>query len=396
MPPFSHRWLFWDYTQANLTYSDQNDFTREGLSEEDIELLQWTNTGLFATNYDQSIHSVDNLADSVQNAFTQSFVLKLRTMERVYNGEAVVGVNYDPDVWNDIDDSTGLYPGVWVLGPDPETGERKQYITFEETRDMFETTGSVGHKTRSLNSDRLLSVVADELGYNVTPLSEITSADYDKWFYNHRDFTSGSSPVAFGFERMVTWPVARNADGSIMVLPDGSGRQINMVNILSYIDEKYVVPGNTPEAAFVLGSTGLGMRIFTHTGRTSDIDPLIQTYGDISQIPLTPTGAEVFAKAVAGSPRSGIGGSLTFASWFEGLYQVAGMRSSHSFTDGNTRLLTVVIDDKEFHADGNDLPKRLSNKIDPCEAFADSIEQVETITLNDAERYSPSLCDFVN
>ena len=209
-------------TQSVLTLPTEYEMTADGLTQLEVQAIELAQQSLFGDQaYDDSKHSVRKLSGAEQVPFIQASILKQSVIQPVKDGSGkVIGLNYDVDVFNQIDAATGNYTGEFVRGMDPNTGQRHTYKTFEERQRYFPIITSDEYFRSRHSSERAIHAAADAHGLLVRPLDANTSEDYDEWFYIRNPGVRGGKRAIDGFQNSSIVPAARDAAGNIEVAPE--------------------------------------------------------------------------------------------------------------------------------------------------------------------------------
>ena len=330
------------------------DFVGDGLSADELEILDWADSRLFAnSNFLASIYGPDNWASDVKLASVQAVPLLMLAIDIQKKADGKHLINWDVDALDRILDELGIYEGVCVscYGKD-------HYDTVDEVADNYDPiVDDPGHVHREMLKTFAYFAKADGGGILIRSFLENEAGEFELLY--KRDLETlrqiGSFTVTeFGWRNLSFMSQVKLPDGGVKSFP-------TMV---------YEIVGSVgSERQAVERLFGYLNKNMTHFA--GDYEDFANLYRPYSQTPYTPEPGYLLIVKEAGSRSST--GFVTSAARLLGLPAEQFLSPNYGY-----RVGSVKIDGNPLYYEGNSLGLATYTKNMPaCALLRTTMDQVE-------------------
>ena len=336
--------------EAVTSYPAGLDFVGDGLSAEELQILDWADSRLFTNaNFLASIYGLDNWPSDVKLASVQAIPLLMLAIDIQKKADGKHVINWELDGLDRILDELGIYEGVCT-----SCYGKNGYHTYLDVTDTYEPIiNDPRHVHRELLKTFAYFARADGEAILIRSLMENNADDFGLLYRRDIPTPNAATVTAFGWRNLSFMSQVKLPDGSVKSFP-------------TMVYE--IVGGAGSERQAIESLFGYLNKNMTHfTGGPENFANLYRPY---SQTPYTPEPGYLLIVREAGSPSST--GLATSASRLLGIPAEQFLSPNYGFRAGS-----VKIDGNLLYYEGNSLGLDRYTKNFPACALLRTMAQVE-------------------
>ena len=346
--------------EAVSSYPAGLDFVGDGLSPDELEILDWADSRLFTNpNFLASRYGPDNWPSDVKLASVQAIPLLMLAIDIQKESDGKHVISWEVDGLDRILDELGIYEGVCTscYGKDD----------YDTTDKVFDNYNPVVNNNRHVHRELLKTLAyfakADGEGILIRSFMENDADDFELLYNRDSEaarIIGSFTNTAFGSRNLSFMSQVKLPDGSVKSFPTQVYEIVGDAGSEREAAERWFDNFNAVMSHFVGG-----------------VEDFADIYRKYSQTPYTPEPGYVLSVGLAGSPSS----TGTTVSAFRSL----GLKAEQFFSpEKGRRTGSVEIDGEWYYHDGN---APLSPADLPMCYFLATLEQV------DNRDYGPD-CDW--
>ena len=272
--------------EAVTSYPAGLDFVGDGLSPEELEILDWADSRLFTNpNFLASKYGPDNWTSDVKLASVQAIPLLMLAIDIQKKPDGKHVINWDVDSLDRILDELGIYEGVCTscYGKNYDTPEKVVYDYDPILRDSR-------HVHREMLKTFAYLAKADGEGVLIRGFMENDADDFELLYNRDAEAArrvGSATDTAFGWRNLSFVSQVKLPDGSLKSFPTQVYEIVGGAGSEREAAERWFDNFNAVMSHFVGG-----------------VEDFADIYRPYSQTPYTPEPGYVLSVGLAGSPSS--------------------------------------------------------------------------------------------
>ena len=272
--------------EAVTSYPAGLDFVGDGLSPEELEILDWADSRLFTNpNFLASKYGPDNWTSDVKLASVQAIPLLMLAIDIQKKPDGKHVINWDVDSLDRILDELGIYEGVCTscYGKNYDTPEKVVYDYDPILRDSR-------HVHREMLKTFAYLAKADGEGVLIRGFMENDADDFELLYNRDAEAArrvGSATDTAFGWRNLSFMSQVKLPDGSLKSFPTQVYEIVGDAGSEREAAERWFDNFNAVMSHFVGG-----------------VEDFADIYRPYSQTPYTPEPGYVLSVGLAGSPSS--------------------------------------------------------------------------------------------